>query len=81
MKVVSQQQILRIFEVTDSMSIHREAIVVPLGPQGSGKVELSNNKIQITVPDPDEGDFDSWISGLREQINNLDSSRVKKTEE
>ncbi len=78
MKVVSQQQILRIFEVTDSMSIHREAIVVPLGPEGSGKVEFSNNKIQITVPD--EGDFDSWISGLREQINKLDPSRVKKTE-
>ncbi len=79
MKVVSQQQIFRIFEVTDSMSIHREAIVIPLGPQGSGKVELSNNKIQITVPD--EGDFDSWISGLREQINKLDPSGVKKTEE
>ena len=53
--------------------------MVPLGPQGSGKVELSNNKVQITVPD--EGDFDSWISGLREQINKLDPSMVRKNEE
>ncbi len=79
MEYVTQQQMGRIFEVTDSMSIHREAIVVPLGPQGSGKVELSNYKVEITVPG--EGDFDSWIAGLREQIAKLDLSKVRKAEE
>ena len=36
MKIVTPQQIDATLAVTDSMSIHREAVVVPLGPEGQG---------------------------------------------
>ena len=79
MKVVTPKQMTRIFEVTDSMSIHREAIVVPLGPEGAGKVQLSNKKVEITVPEA--GDFDTWIAGLSTEIGKLDLSNVRRAEE
>ena len=79
MEVVTPNQMARIFEVTDSMSIHREAIIVPLGPEGSGSVRLAGNKVEVTVPS--EGDFDAWIAGLRDRLAALDLSTVKKAEE
>ena len=78
MDVVTPDQMNRIFEVTDAMSIHREAIVVPLGPEGTGGVRLAGNKVEVTVPA--EGDFDDWIAGLGEQITKLDLSGVRKAE-
>jgi len=78
MKVVTPQQMGRILEVTDSMSIHREAVIVPLGPEGRGRVRLSNNKVEVTVPE--EGDFDAWLDGLRESIAHLDLTSVRRVE-
>ena len=76
MDVVTPNQMNRIFVVTDVMSIHREGIIVPLGPEGSGTVRLVGNKVEVTVPA--EGDFDDWIAGLRDQIAKLDLSGVRK---
>lgn len=78
MEIVTAQQMNRILEVSDSLSIHREAVVVPLGPEGTGSVRLSGNKIEITVPS--EGDFETWIAGLPKQIARLDLSGVRKAE-
>ena len=58
MKIVTPQQMNATLAVTDSMSIHREAVVVPLGPEGQGNVRVASNKLEVTVPD--EGDFDIW---------------------
>ena len=79
MNVVTPDQMARIFEVTDAMLIHREAVIVPLGPEGDGSVRLSGNKVEVTVPA--EVDFDDWIAGLRERLAGLDLSSVKKAEE
>ena len=78
MKVVTPQQMGRILEVTDSMSIHREAVIVPLGPEGRGKVRLSNNKIEVTVPEED--DFDTWLDGLGESIAQMDLTSVRRVD-
>lgn len=78
MDVVTPDQMNYIFEVTDAMSIHREGIIVPLGPEGSGSVRLVGNKVEVTVPA--EGDFDDWIAGLGDQIAELDLSGVRKVE-
>ena len=78
MDVVTPNQMNRIFQVTDAMSIHREGVIVPLGPEGSGNVRLAGNKVEVTVPA--EGDFDSWITGLGDQIAQLDLSGVRKAE-
>ncbi len=78
MDVVTPNQMNRIFVVIDAMSIHREGIIVPLGPEGSGSVRLVGNKVEVTVPA--EGNFDDWIAGLRDQIAKLDLSGVRKAE-
>ena len=79
MNVVTPRQMDQILEVTDSMSIHREAVVVPLGPEGRGGVRLVHDKIEVTVPE--EGDFDGWLPSLREAIANLDLTQVRRAEE
>jgi len=79
MNVVTRQQMGRILDVIDSMSIHREAVVVPLGPEGEGRVRLLNNKVEVTVPE--EGDFESWLEGLPDAIASLDLTRVRRAEE
>jgi len=79
MKIVTPQQMDATLAVTDSMSIHREAVVVPLGPEGQGNVRVASNKLEVTVPD--EGDFDIWLEGLPEAITKLDLTHVRRTEE
>jgi hypothetical protein len=79
MKIVTPQQMDATLAVTDSMSIHREAVVVPLGPEGQGNVRVANNKLEVTVPE--EGDFDIWLEGLPEAIAILDLTHVRRTEE
>lgn len=79
MDAVTPDQMNRIFEVTDAMSIHREAVIVPLGPEGSGNVRLAGNKVEVTVPA--EGGFDDFVATLRGRIAALDLSGVRKAEE
>ncbi|HEX9726675.1 MAG TPA: hypothetical protein VGC53_20520 [Vicinamibacteria bacterium] len=78
MNVVTPKQMERILELTDSMAIHREAVVVPLGPEGQGRVRLVRNKIEITVPE--EGDFEAWLRGLPAAIAELDLTEVRRAE-
>ena len=78
MKIVTPQQMNAVLAVTDAMSIHREAVVVPLGPEGQGNVRVSNNKVEVTVPE--DGDFDVWLQGLRAAIASLDLTHVRRAE-
>lgn len=48
--VVTMKEIDAIFSVTDALGIHRESLVIPLGPAAPGRVRrLPNGKIEITV--------------------------------
>jgi hypothetical protein len=63
---VGMSEINRIFEVTDALGIHREALVIPLGT-GRGRVRrLTSGKLEITV-DADTP-FDEWLRGLPDLI-------------
>jgi hypothetical protein len=79
MNVVTPEQMGKILAVTDSLSIHREAVVVPLGPEGLGNVRLVNNKIEVTAPE--QGDFDTWLGALPDAIANLDLTHVRRAED
>jgi len=68
----------RILEIVDGLSIHREAIMIPLAPEGEGAVRIVAGRLQIHRPE--EGDFDAWLAGLPGQIEELDTSGLKKTE-
>ena len=50
LEVVTMKEIDAIFGVTDALGIHRESLVIPLGPAAPGRVRrLPNGKLEITV--------------------------------
>ena len=69
LEVVTMREMERIFEITDRLGIHREAIVVPLGPRSPGRVRrLPNGKLEIVV---DGQDLDGWLAGLEQALRDL----------
>ncbi len=50
LEVVTMKESDAIFGVTDALGIHREMLVIPLGPATPGKVrKLPSGKFEITV--------------------------------
>ncbi len=65
-EAVGMAEINKVFEVTDALGIHREAVVIPLGT-GTGRVrKLLNGKLEIVVDA--ETPLDEWLKGLPELI-------------
>ena len=63
LEAVTLREINRIFEITDRLGIHRESLVIPLGPRHPGRVRrMPNGKIEIVVES--EGEFEDWLAGL-----------------
>ena len=68
--MVTQREIEKIFAITDRLGIHRESVVVPLGPRHPGRVRrMPNGKIEIVVESQD--DFDQWLAGLEPELAKL----------
>ena len=50
LEAVTMKEIDAIFVVTDALGIHREMLVIPLGPATPGRVRrLPSGKLEITV--------------------------------
>ena len=63
LEVVSMKEIDAIFEITDALGVHRESLVIPLGPATPGKVrKLPSGKLEITVYA--ETPIEEWVKGL-----------------
>jgi hypothetical protein len=63
MQQVGMAEIQRIFEITDPMGIHRESLMIPLGPKNPGTVKRKpNGKFEIVVDAT--MDFEEWLKGL-----------------
>ena len=63
LEVVTMKEIDAIFEVTDALGIHREALVIPLGPVSPGRVRRTpGGKFEITVDAVRP--FDDWLKEL-----------------
>ena len=61
--VVTMREIDAIFEVTDTLGIHREQLTIPLGPESPGRVRtLANGKLEIVVEAVRP--FDEWVKEL-----------------
>ena len=57
------REIDAIFAVTDALGLHREMLVIPLGPGSPGRVrKLPNGKLEITVDA--ELPIDEWVTAL-----------------
>jgi hypothetical protein len=67
MRVIDQQAMNRLFEVTDEIPLEREAIQVPLVMEGEGKVvRTKTGKLEITLPDTD--DLGPFLASLPERL-------------
>jgi hypothetical protein len=67
---VQLAQIEQIFAILDRLSISREAVVIPLRPQGGGSVKrLSNGKLELIVPV--DVPFEQWYASLEGTIKQL----------
>lgn len=70
LEAVTMREILRIFEVTDRLGIHRESVVIPLAPRHPGRVrKMPNGKIEIVVDSAE--DFETWLAGLDPQLSRV----------
>jgi hypothetical protein len=66
LQVVTMREIDAIFAVTDALGVHREMLVIPLGP-GAGRVRrLPSGKLEITVDA--ETPIEEWVKALPELI-------------
>ena len=69
LEAVTLREINRIFEITDRLGIHRENLVIPLGPRHPGRVRrMPNGKIEIVV---ESEAFEDWLAGLEAQLTPL----------
>jgi hypothetical protein len=67
LEAVGMNEIEKIFAVTDAMGIHREMLVIPLGPGTPGRVRKTpGGKIEITVDAT--APLDEWLAELPEMI-------------
>jgi hypothetical protein len=70
LEAVTIREIEKIFQMTDRLGIHREQLVIPLGPRHPGRVrKMANGKIEIVVESVD--DFDGWLAELEPELRKL----------
>jgi len=70
LKVVTMQEIERIFAIIDRIGIHREAVVIPLKPATPGSVRrMPNGKFEILVEG--ERPLDEWLPELELKLVEL----------
>ena len=74
MVAVRLEQILRILELTDSLNIHREAVIIPLNAEKEGDLTLlPDGRLRIHCP---ETRFEEWLIEIRGQLEKIDLSRI-----
>lgn len=67
MGAVRPEQIMKILELTDSLSLHRESVLIPLSTEGEGSVTiLADRRVRIVVPSNKL--FEAWLAELRAQL-------------
>ena len=67
LEAVTMKEIEIIFAVTDALGIHREQLVIPLGPGTPGRVrKLPGGKIEIVVDA--NTPIDDWVKELPDKI-------------
>jgi len=73
MPTVTPDQVMKILELTDSFSLHREAVVIPLATSDYGDVVvLPDHRLRITIPRAQP--FEKWLVELRAKLTQMDLS-------
>jgi hypothetical protein len=73
------EQITKILEITDSLNIHRENVIIPLKTEGRGSVDLlPDGRLRIVCPTyvALHVAFDRWLEEIREELQKMDLSQL-----
>lgn len=75
MDVLTDAQVRKVYELTDSLLLNRDWVVVPLVGSAQGlEMVMPDGKILIR---PAAGDgFEAWFSDLKTRLESLDISRA-----
>lgn len=80
MSLLTRGQVDRIYEVTDSLLLHRGWITIPLPATEVGSVAvMPDGKILISAPSGER--FSLWIEGLRARLLSMDLSRTQRADQ
>ncbi len=74
MDLLTPEQIGRIYEVTDDLDLHRNAVIVPLRGRPEG-LEMIMPDGRVLLRPPAGEPFDGWFAGLQVRLEALDLSR------
>ena len=70
MAALRPEQILKILELTDSLNLHRETILIPLATEDEGSVTiLADRRVRIVAPS--NKPFEDWLTELRTQLTKM----------
>jgi len=70
LKAVTLKEIERIFSITDTLGISREALVIPLRTEAPGHISImKDGKLEIVVDR--NADFEDWLKRLEPSIRSL----------
>lgn len=75
--VLRPDHVFRILVLTDSLNIHREAVIVPLATEEKGSITLLPDG-HLRIVCPNNVGFDEWLSDLRARLEKMDLSKVGK---
>ena len=77
-RVLTPEQIARIYDVTDEFQLHRNWVVVPLAAADHPVVMvLPDGKVLIRAPGG--ASFDGWFATLRRKLQDLDLTRTPRS--
>lgn len=77
MKLLTQDQVERIYAVTDELGLHRDWVVVPLNAAPEGSELLQPDGKLLLRPAGGEK-FEPWLSELRSRVAQLDLGRTAR---
>jgi hypothetical protein len=75
MNILSEAQVRKIYELTGSLLLNPDWVVVPLVGTLQGMEMLMPDGKLLIRPAAGEG-FDAWFAGLRTRLESLDLSRA-----
>jgi hypothetical protein len=80
MEVLTAEQVERVYRLTDSLLLHRDWVVVPLGAHPVGlEMELPDGKVLVRPPGGPA--FDPWLAGLGDRLRALNLDRALRAGE
>ncbi len=77
MDLLTAEQVERIYQVTDRLSLHRDWVVVPLNAANEA-AELMQPDGKILLRPPGGTRFEPWLAELPERLQQLDLGRAAR---